>query len=429
MSVTRKYSKARSSAALKALSKVEVGQVMDFTSDFPVVIEKASGAAVIDVDGNRYLDMTSFFGAALVGHRNPVVLGAIRRQLGRLLHGMGDVHPPAVKAKFLSKLAKRMPAPDYKGLLSLNGSDAVETALKFAAAATKKAGIIAFEGAYHGLTGGALEVTWNPVFRSQFQSTLAGRGRFVLYPTDHETAAKVLEKVEQIASSGEVGAIIIEPILGRGGIKVPPPGFLSDLAKLAARHNLVFITDEIYCGAGRTGTYLASDIEGLAPDVICLGKALGGGMPLSACMMRPWVADAVHGASHEAVHTSTFLGHPIACAAGLGVMQALDKGLAGRAAQIGGLITNKAQEWQQKYPVVLEIRGRGAMIGIEMAPGVASQVVAIALRKGVMVLTEGVSNETLALMPPLVITDRELNRALNIIESAIVESQKSLIIT
>ena len=152
-------------------------------------------------------------------------------------------------------------------------------------------------------------------------------------------------------------------------------------------------------------------------------------MPLSACMMRPWVADAVHGASHEAVHTSTFLGHPIACAAGLGVMQALDKGLAGRAAQIGGLITNKAQEWQQKYPVVLEIRGRGAMIGIEMAPGVASQVVAIALRKGVMVLTEGVSNETLALMPPLVITDRELNRALNIIESAVVESQKSLIIT
>lgn len=163
MSVTRKYSKARSSAALKALSKVEVGQVMDFTSDFPVVIEKASGAAVIDVDGNRYLDMTSFFGAALVGHRNPVVLAAIRRQLGRLLHGMGDVHPPAVKAKFLSKLAKRMPAPDYKGLLSLNGSDAVETALKFATAATKKAGIIAFKGAYHGLTGGALEVTWNPV--------------------------------------------------------------------------------------------------------------------------------------------------------------------------------------------------------------------------------------------------------------------------
>jgi len=151
---------------LRTLAAVEVPQVLDPASSFPVVLTRATGARVVDVDGNRYLDLTSFFGAALVGHRDRRVVSAVRVQAGRLLHAMGDVHPADVKARFLRELVRRMPAPDYRAMLSLNGSDAVECALKFAAAATGRAGVVSFRGSYHGLTAGALEVTGQERFRA-----------------------------------------------------------------------------------------------------------------------------------------------------------------------------------------------------------------------------------------------------------------------
>jgi 4-aminobutyrate aminotransferase-like enzyme len=160
--------RSHSKGILKTLAAVEVPQVLDPQSDFPVVLCRAQGARVADADGNRYLDLSSFFGAALVGHRNPAVVSAVRAQAGRLLHGLGDVHPPDVKARFLRELVRRLPAPDYRALLSLNGSDAVECALKFAAAATGRAAVVAFQGSYHGLTAGALEVTAQERFRRPF---------------------------------------------------------------------------------------------------------------------------------------------------------------------------------------------------------------------------------------------------------------------
>lgn len=419
----RPFRRTRSRTTLRALSAVEAPQVMDFDSDFPIVIERATGARVVDVDGNRYLDLTSFFGAALVGHRNPRVVASIRAQMGRLLHGMGDVHPPAVKARFLSRLVRHLPAPDYRAVLSLNGADAVECALKFAAAATGRPGVIAFHGAYHGLTAGALEVTWNPIFRQPFEATLSGRGRFAAFPaSDGSDAAAVLQQVRDLARAGDVGAVIVEPIQGRGGIRVSPPGFLPALSVLAADLGLVLIADEVYSGAGRTGTFLAGDAEGLVPDIICLGKALGGGLPISACLMRPPIASAVRGAGHEAVHTSTFLGHPLGCAAGIGVLQALDRGLGARAGAIGDRIRARATSWQHRHACVHEVRGRGAMMGIVLDAGVAAKVVQAALRRGVLVLTEGPRADVLALTPPLVLTDRELDRALDRLESAIEEA-------
>lgn len=421
----QRFGRARSRAALRALSAVEVPQVLDFASDFPIVLRKAAGARVTDVDGNRYTDLTSFFGAALVGHRHPRVVAALRAQMGRLLHGMGDVHPPEAKARFLSRMAARMPAPDYRAVLSLNGSDAVECALKFAAAATGRPGAIAFEGAYHGLTAGALEVTWNPAFRAPFACTLAGRGRFAPFPAaDGSDAAAVLQRVRDLARAGDVGAVIVEPIQGRGGIRVPPPGFLRDLAALAEDLGLVLIADEVYTGAGRTGTFLAADAEGLVPDAVCLGKALGGGVPLSACLMRPRVAEAVRGTGREAVHTSTFLGHPLACAAGLGVLQALDRGLAARAHPIGRRILDRARDWRERFPCVGEPRGRGAMIGVPLDPraDLPGRVVSIALARGVLLLTEGPAGDVLAFTPPLALSDRDLDRALDVVESAIAEA-------
>lgn len=419
----RPFDRTRSRATLRALSTVEAPQVLDFASDFPIVLARASGARVTDADHNRYLDLTSFFGAALVGHRNPRVLSAVRTQMGRLLHGMGDVHPPAIKARYLARLAARMPAPDYRAVLSLNGSDAVECALKFAAAATGRPGVIAFEGAYHGLTAGALEVTWNPAFRAPFASTLSGRGRFVPFPAaDGSDAAAVLDRVRERTRAGDVGAVIVEPIQGRGGIRVPPPGFLPALAALAADLDLVLIADEVYAGTGRTGTFLAGDAEGLIPDVVCLGKALGGGIPLSACLMRPRVAEAVSGAGHEAVHTSTFLGHPLACAAGLGVLAALDGGLARRAAPIGDRILARAGSWRHRFACVRDVRGRGAMVGVALAGDLAMRITTRAVARGVLILTEGPDADVLAFTPPLVLTDRELDRALDVLESVIEES-------
>lgn len=422
-----------SRTVLRALAAREVPEVLDHASDFPVVLCKADGARVRDADGNRYIDLTSFFGVATVGHRHPAVFDALRVQSGRLLHAMGDVHPADVKARFLREIGRRLPADDYRAVLSLNGSDTVETALKFAAAATGKAGVIAFEGSYHGLSAGALEVTHLPAFRTPFASMLSGRGRFAPWPAaDGSDAAAVLDAVRSSARADgpfPVGAVIIEPIQGRGGIRVPPAGFLSDLAALCVAEGLVLVFDEVYTGVGRTGTFLRCQAETVIPDAICLGKSLGGGVPMSGCWMRPRLADAVARAGVEAVHTSTFLGHPLGCAAGLGVLKALDHGhLLNNAALIEAAVRTHADRWRETTGCVRDVRGAGGLMGVELqAPGggpggeLAGRVVARALKTGVILLTEGPAGDVLAFTPPLSIPPRDLDRALALVGRALTE--------
>lgn len=413
---------SRSRGILASLARVEAPAVMDPTSSFPVVLRKAVGARVQDVDGNRYIDLTGFFGVALVGHRNRAVTQALRTQAGRLVHGMGDVHPSERKAAFLAAIAARMPAPDYRGLLSLNGADAVDCALKFAAAATGRAGFVAFEGAYHGLSTGALEATHNPIFRTPFVPVLTDRATFLPFPAaDGSDSERVLSAAVNAFATGRIGAVLFEPIQGRGGFRVPPPGFLAALCDAASRAGVATIADEIYTGCGRTGAFLAGTREGVVPDVVCLGKALGGGVPLSVCMMRPNVADAVRSAGPEAVHTSTFLGNPLACAAGLAVLGELDRlDFASLAARIGSRVRARAEVWRERFPVVSDVRGAGAMIGVELGRG-ATRVVEKALSRGVVLLTEGPEGNVLAFTPPLVIPATDLARALGIVEDCIAE--------
>lgn len=426
-----------SDSALATLSAHEAPEILDRSSGFPVVLCKADGSRVRDADGNRYIDLTSFFGVATVGHRHPAVLSALRIQSGRLLHGMGDVHPADVKGRFLKDVGRRLPAGDYRAVLSLNGADAVETALKFATAATGRGGVIAFEGSYHGLSAGALEVTHLPAFRAPFEKLLSGRARFVSYPAaDGSDAAAVLEAVRRAARTDgpfPVGAVLIEPIQGRGGIRVPPPGFLKDLQVLCTAEGLALVLDEVYTGVGRTGTFLRCDAEGVVPDALCLGKSLGGGVPLSGCWMRPRLADAVHRAGPEAVHTSTYLGHPLGCAAGLGVMRALDRDrLPGKAPAIEAAVRERAERWRQRSGVIRDVRGAGAMIGVELqspagGPGgeLAGRVVARALRLGVVLLTEGPGGDVLAFTPPLSIPRQDLDQALSIVERALIEETET----
>ena len=422
-----------SRSLLRSLAIREVPEVLDHESDFPVALCKADGARVRDADGNRYIDLTSFFGVATVGHRHPAVFDALRTQSGRLLHAMGDVHPADVKARFLREIARRLPADDYRAVLSLNGADAVETALKFAAAATGRAGVVAFEGSYHGLSAGALEVTHLPVFRRPFAAMLSGRGRFVPWPAaDGSDAPAVLDVVRRAARADgpfPVGTVIIEPIQGRGGFRVPPPGFLANLAALCAAEGLVLVFDEVYTGVGRTGTFLRCEAESVVPDAVCLGKSLGGGVPLSGCWMRPRLADAVARAGVEAVHTSTFLGHPLGCAAGLGVLKALDRGrMLQKAGRIEAVVRARAVAWHEATGCVRDVRGAGAMIGVELqAPGggpggpLAGRVVARALKSGVILLTEGPAGDVLAFTPPLSIPPRDLEQALALVERSLIE--------
>lgn len=425
----QRHGRKRSRAILKTLSTLEVPEVRATAGDFPVVFRKAADGRVRDADGNHYLDLTAFFGVASVGHRNRAVVQAIRRQAGRLLHAMGDVHPADVQTVFLRELRAFLPAPDYRAVLSLNGSDAVETALKFAAAATGRDRIIAFEGSYHGLSAGALEVTAQHVFREPFCVTLGGRADFVPFPGNEVDAAAVLEQLRRLARRREdpPGAVIVEPIQGRGGIRVPPRGFLKSLADLAREEGLVLIVDEIFTGVGRTGSFLACDQEGVAPDVVCLGKALGGGVPLSVCLMRPWVAEAVRPGGGEAPHTSTFLGHPLGCAAGVAVLREVRRrDLCARARRIGEVLMARGRRWMERFPLIREVRGVGAMVGMEMAhpegqpaSQAASNVVRLALERGVILLTEGESHHVLAFTPPLVMTEADLRKALDIVEGCL----------
>lgn len=413
---------------LKRASEVEASQVLDYHSSFPIVIHKAKGARVVDCDNNHYIDMTGFFGVALVGHRNAAVTKALRTQIGRLLHGMGDVHPPDVKIKFLQEILKFMPSPDYKGVLSLNGCDAIECALKFAYAATKKEGVIAFEGSYHGLSLGALRVTHLPIFREQFSKMLDNKVYFIPFPTGEEIEVdRVIEIAETVIRNNNIGSVIIEPIQGRGGIRVPPPSFLKKLIGVTRLYGVVFIADEIYTGCGRTGSFLASQMMEVDPDCVCLGKSLGGGVPISVCLMKQWIADAVRSCNGEAVHTLTFMGHPLGAVAGLAVLREIKKrNLLVRAQSIGEYILKRAEEWKSKYPLVRDVRGIGAMIGLELlrkdntpATEETQTIVTEALRKGVILITEGEFGNVISFTPPLVIEDKDLKYALNIVEDCI----------
>jgi 4-aminobutyrate aminotransferase/(S)-3-amino-2-methylpropionate transaminase len=216
-------------------------------------------------------------------------------------------------------------------------------------------------------------------------------------------------------------------VQGRGGIRVAPAGFLPALAAICKQHGIVFITDEIYSGTYRTGTFLAGDLEGLVPDIVCLGKALGGGFPLSVAMMRPHIAEAVKNAGGEAVHTSTFMGWPMSCAAGIGVLKFLGNiNPAKETARIEKQVGTAVDCWTQRFDFIKGIRGRGAMLGIMTAPfgnldcgGVSMAIVREALSRGLILLPEGADAEVVALTPPLIISDNDLKTALKILEQTL----------
>jgi 4-aminobutyrate aminotransferase-like enzyme len=379
----------------------------------PIFWERAAHANLWDVDDNRYVDLTAAFGVANVGHSHPEVVGAIQAQAERLLHGMGDVHPARVKVELLERLAGLYPRggaetpPATRTVLSSSGSDAVETALKTALLATGHAGILAFEGAYHGLSLGALDCTWRADFREPFRARLPGATIFAPYGE--------LEGLEALADAAPtpIGAVLVEPLQGRGGERVPPAGFLAGLRALCDRRGWLLIVDEIYTGLGRTGAVFACDHEGVVPDLLCVGKGLASGMPISACMGLERVFEAWPRSQGEALHTQTFLAHPASCAAALASLEVARRWrLPERAARLGQTVIERLRSRLRDVASVREVRGRGLMIGIECdSGGIALEANARLLEQGYVLLPSGDGGRVLSLTPPLSIGESALRTA------------------
>ncbi|MEW6303217.1 MAG: aspartate aminotransferase family protein [Verrucomicrobiota bacterium] len=400
---------------------------------WPIVWARAQGVHVWDADGRKYLDLTAAFGVAAAGHANPRVVKAGQRQMAALLHAMGDVHPHELKARLARELSRitferwtagRKRSLAGKTIFCNSGFEAVEAALKTAALATGKPGVIAFEGAYHGLGYGALNATHRGYFRAPFRNQLRQFARFVPYPTRTAQLGEVENSIRRLLKQRRIGAVLVEPVQGRGGINVPPRAFLARLRRVCDEFGALLILDEIYTGLGRTGKWFACEHSGIVPDIICLGKALTGGFPLSACVGRAELMDAAWPKSPgEALHTSTFLGHPVGCAMALAQIAEIEsRELPERAAALGTILSNELADMKPPQGIELAARGLGLMAGLELrrdgrpATRETLALVKALLRAGYIVLPEGEHGNVVGFTPPLTITAAQLRAAVRAID-------------
>jgi 4-aminobutyrate aminotransferase-like enzyme len=383
-------------------------------AEAPILWDTARGANVHDVDGNRYVDLTAGFGVAAVGHRHPRVVAAVRRQAGRLLHGLGDVHAHPLRVELAARLVALAPVDEPQVFFAASGAEAVEIALETALAATGQPGIVAFEPSYHGLTLGALAVTSRPAFRAPFAPYLHPHVRRIPFGCPLETVASALE--------GPAGAVLAEPIVGREGVLPPPPGWLAGIARLCREAGAVLIADEIFTGFGRTGRLFAVEAEGVRPDILCCGKALGGGLPIAAVLGRRSLFQAWN-TPGEALRTSTFLANPVACAAALAVLEVIERDrLPARATRLGAQVAARLAGWSARLPAVAAVRGRGLLWGVELRSRQAAAAwVAAARRRGVLILAGGPEGKVAQLVPPLTIAEPQLTVALDLLEEALAE--------
>jgi 4-aminobutyrate aminotransferase-like enzyme len=407
---------------------------LDPDGTWPIVWDKAEGVHVWDAEGKQYLDLTAAFGVAAAGHANPKVVRAGKKQMDTLLHAMGDVHPHVLKAQLAQKLSQitfeRWTADadnqhHAKTIFCNSGFEAVEAALKTAMLTAGKYGVIAFKGAYHGLGYGTLNATHREHFRGPFSLQLKQFGNWVDFPTKPSDLPVVELQVRRFFARGWVGAILVEPVQARGGINVPPPGFLPLLRKLCDEHKALLIVDEIYTGFGRTGKWFACEHANVVPDIICLGKALTGGFPLSACVGRADVMDAAWPASHgEAIHTSTFLGHPVGCAMALAQMAELERQkLVERSATLGASLLSQLESLRVPNSALrVSSRGLGLMAGLELrradnSPATAETITAIKklLRRGYIILPEGEHSNVIGFTPPLTVSVEQLAEVVTVL--------------
>ena len=367
---------------------------------FPVTVERGRGARVWDTDGKEYVDCMGGYGVALVGHGNGRVAGAIREQADKIITVHGSMYS-RTREGFLEALMGVAPPGLDRVHLNNSGAESVEAALKFARRFTGKKGMIAMRGSYHGKSMGALSLTFNPKYRKAFVP-LVEEVRF----TPFGDAAALEEAV-----TPETGFVIIEPVQGESGIHVAPPGFLQEARRICDEKGVLLIFDEIQSGLGRTGRMWAAEHWDTVPDIMCVAKGIAGGVPMGATLARSEILDAVK----KGEHSSTFGGNPLSCAAGTAALAAITQdGLIENAKNMGMRFTEGLERLQERHAVIREIRGMGLMIGVELKCDV-KDILFDGIKHGLLLLYSG--RNILRLLPPLVITERDVEAALETLDT------------
>ena len=401
----------------------------------PVVIERASDAILLDIDGNQIIDLGSGIGVTNVGNAAQRVVDRVIEQVQAFTHTCFTVAPYMNYIEVCEKLNAMTPGSHKKKSLLVNsGAEAVENAVKIARHYTKRPAIVVFEHSYHGRTNLTMALTAkNMPYKEGFGPFAPEVYRVPMPYSFHwvgdqatiteDAIDMVTHKIDKEIGAHNVAAILIEPIQGEGGFIVPPKGFLPALAKYSKDNGIVFIADEVQTGFARTGHMFAVEEEGVVPDMVVTAKGIAGGLPLAAVTGRAEVMDSVHASGLG----GTYGGNPIACAAALGAMETMEEeNLVARAKHIGEILGASLRVLAKKYPVIGEVRGRGAMQAIELVepgtknPNTAAMnaVVKYCQSQGVLVLTAGTYSNVVRFLPPLVITDELLKDALSVLDDA-----------
>ena len=403
---------------------------------FPVFIERAEGSIIVDVDGNSILDLAAGIAVLNVGHSTPKVIENIKTQVDAFTHTCFMVVPYTGYVEVCEALNRLTPGKfKKKSVLMNSGAEALENAVKIARSYTKRQAVVVFEHGYHGRTNLTMAMTAkNMPYKDGFGPFAPEIYRMPMaYPfrwngDQAKCAQEALEiithKIEKEIGAKNVAAIVIEPIQGEGGFIVPPKGFLPGIANFAKENGIVFIADEVQTGFGRTGKWFASEDENVEPDIVTTAKGIAAGLPLSGVTGRAEIMDSIHLSGLG----GTYGGNPIACAAALGAIETIEKNnLVERANTIGKIMTDALNEMAKKYPIIGEVRGRGAMQAIELVkPGsdepnseAQAAIIKYCVSKGVLILSAGTYANVIRLLPSLAIDEALLKDGLSVLDEAI----------
>lgn len=403
-----------------------------YTRSYPLVAKEGHGVVVTDVDGNEFLDFSSGIAVTSTGHCHPTVVAAIQKQAGELIHMSGtDFYYESLVtlAQRLSKIAP-MPGP-HRVYYGNSGAEAIECALKLARYHTGRQNIIAFYGAFHGRTMGALSLTASkPQQRRRFAPLVPGVTH-VPFPDvyrngeqDGLACARFIEDklFKTTLPPEEVAAIFVEPVQGEGGYVPAPKVFMQELRQICDRHGILLVADEIQSGAGRTGKWWAVEHTGVHPDMVCMAKGIASGMPLSVTLTKAEIMDWVPGS-----HASTFGGNPVCMAAALATLNVIEgEGLLRNTEEVGGHMLRRMADWPKKHRLVGDVRGRGLMIGLELvadqqtkqpAPAARDRIVELAFERGILFL--GCGPNTIRIAPPLITTKEQTDVAMDVLEECV----------
>ncbi len=416
-----------------------------YTRSYPMVAKRGRGVRVEDMDGNEFLDFAAGIAVVSTGHCHPEVVSAIQKQAGELIHMSGtDFYYEGLVtlSERLSAIAP-MPGP-HRFYYGNSGAEAIECALKVARYHTGRQNIVAFFGAFHGRTMGALSLTASkPQQRRRFAPLVPGVTH-VRYPYAYRGCSGGPQDAEEFALGcaryieeklfrtvlppEEVAAIFVEPVQGEGGYVVAPTSFMQELRRICDKYGILLVADEVQSGAGRTGKWWAIEHTGVQPDIVCMAKGIASGMPLGVCMTRAEIMDWKPGS-----HASTFGGNPVCIAAALATLDVLEREGIANAAHQGGAILERLRNWPKKHPAIGEVRGRGLMIGLEIvrnqetreaSAAIRDRIVDLAFERGLLIL--GCGENSIRLAPPLIVREEEAAVALHILEDCVTLAEQEM---